>query len=120
MLLGSAVAALSLLVAGPAAAAKTKLPATGIGAGFTGKAAHVYDLYYEHCRHYTWVALAYPRKARNAAQAARIFAGPTRPFQPPAFRGCLAGLGAGQATIDLERLLALIAADDEGGGAASR
>jgi hypothetical protein len=38
-----------------------------------------------------------------------------RPYQPPAFRGCLAGLSAGEATIDLKRLLALIAADDDGG-----
>jgi hypothetical protein len=115
MLLGAGLTVLALLVPGTGAAARTKLPKTGVAAGFTGKAAHIYDLYYEHCRHYTWVALAYPLKAHNAAQAARIFAGPKRPFQPPAYRGCLAGLGAGEATIDLKRLLALIAADDDGG-----
>jgi hypothetical protein len=115
MLLGAALSGLVLLAPAAGATAQAKLPKTGVAAGFRGKSAHIYDLYYEHCRHYTWVALAYPRKARNATDAARIFAGPKRPFQPPAFRGCLAGLGAGEATINLERLLALIAADDDGG-----
>ena len=109
---------LAIGVLGPAALAadaKGKLPRTGNAAGFKGKAAHIYTLYFEHCKHYTWRALAYPLTAHNAAQAALLFAGPPREFRPPAFRGCLAGLSAGEATINVKRLQALIAADDDGG-----
>jgi hypothetical protein len=108
-----ATVAAALLAACAAAAAPSTLPARGSAAGFTGKAAHIYDLYYEHCRHYTFKALAWPRQAGSATQAARMFAGPPRTFQPPAFRGCLAGLRAGKATITVAKLKALAAADDD-------
>jgi len=107
-----ALAAVTLVTA-PATAAAAHAPAKGTAAGFSGKAAHIYDLYYEHCSHYTWKALAWPQRAGNATQAARMFAGPPRTYQPPAFRGCLAGLGAGRATITVAKLVALAAADDD-------
>jgi hypothetical protein len=91
-------------VAPPPAAVPEDLPETGAAAGFGGRAARVYDLYYEHCKHYTYDALAWPQHARDATEAARLYTGPPREFQPPAFRGCLAGLGAGEATIDLKAL----------------
>jgi hypothetical protein len=52
----AAVLTAAVLAAGTSAA---NLPATGAGAGFTGKAAHIYTLYYEHCKHYTYKALAW-------------------------------------------------------------
>jgi uncharacterized repeat protein (TIGR03943 family) len=77
-------------------------------AGFTGRAARVYDRYYEHCKVFTYEALAWPERARNAEEAARMFAGPPRRYQPPAFRGCLDGLEAGEASITLTELFARI------------
>ena len=106
------VAVLAAFVfASTAASAPAAPPASG--AGFTGKAGRIYNLYYEHCKHYTFKALAWPRQAGSPIQAARMFAGPPRTFQPPAFRGCLAGLKAGKATITVAKLKALVAADDD-------
>ena len=107
----AAVVASALVAA--SAAAPARLPPSGSTAGFGGKAARIYDLYYEHCKHYTYKALAWPRHAGSATQAARMFAGPPRTFQSPAFRGCLAGLGAGKATITVAKLVALAAADED-------
>jgi uncharacterized repeat protein (TIGR03943 family) len=89
----------------PPTAARAKAgPKTGKAAGFKGRAARVYDAYYKHCKQFTYDALAWPQRARNETEAARLFAGPPREFQSPAFRGCLAGLNAGEATIDLKTL----------------
>jgi hypothetical protein len=107
----AAVVASSLVAA--SAAAPARLPPSGSAAGLSGKAARIYDLYYEHCMHYTYRALAWPRQAGSQTQAARMFAGPPRTFQAPAFRGCLAGLGAGKATITVAKLVALAAADED-------
>jgi hypothetical protein len=70
-----------------------------------GRAALVYDAYYEHCKHYTYDALAYPQHAGSAVEAARLYAGSPRRYQQAAFRGCLAGLegGDGQITLSVVR-----------------
>jgi hypothetical protein len=72
----------------------------------------VYEAYYRHCRRFTWPALVYPQAARSETEAARKFAGPPRPYQRPAFRGCLAGLRAGEATIDLAEVKRLVEAEE--------
>ena len=77
------------------------------------RAAAVYRTYYEHCRHFTPAALAYPQQATSAVAAARLFAGPPRRFRQPAYRGCLAGLRAGDATVDLKALLASMKEEKE-------
>jgi uncharacterized repeat protein (TIGR03943 family) len=86
----------------------------GLAAGFQGRAANVYDRYFDHCKEYTYEALVYPGKAKGNEEAARVFAGPPREFQPPAYQGCLAGLEADQASIDLRELILRMAGPDEG------
>jgi hypothetical protein len=85
----------------------------GKAAGFAGRAATVYDRYYDHCKRYTYDALAFPAKVADDAAAAKLFAGPPRQFQPPAYRGCLAGLRAGVAFIDLRELKRQLAEEEE-------
>jgi uncharacterized repeat protein (TIGR03943 family) len=82
-------------------------------AGFTGRAARVYRSYYEHCKVFTYEALAWPKRARDAEEAARLFAGPARQYQRPAYLGCLAGLEAGEARITLKELFSRMAAAGE-------
>jgi uncharacterized repeat protein (TIGR03943 family) len=89
-------------------------PPSGESAGFAGRAARVYERYYAHCKVYTYDALAWPEKARNDEDAARLFAGPPRRYQRPAFRGCLDGLRAGEARITLAELFRGIAGSGEG------
>ena len=96
------------------AAGKPKPRTSGEAAGFAGRAARVYERYYEHCKVFTYDALAWPEKARDDEEAARIFAGPPRRYQPPAFRGCLHGLRAGEAHITLAELFRRIAGSGEG------
>jgi uncharacterized repeat protein (TIGR03943 family) len=106
-------------VAGPVAPRRaTTTPArprvSGRDAGFSGRAANVYDRYYDHCKEFTPEALAWPRKARSAEDAASIFAGPPRRYREPAYRVCLAGLQAGEARITLRDLFARMATGAEG------
>jgi len=65
------------------------------------RAQQVYDAYFQHCKEFTYQALAYPRTASDATDAARQYAGPPRQYQQPAFRGCLAGLRLGTPRITL-------------------
>jgi hypothetical protein len=65
------------------------------------RAQQVYDAYFQHCKEFTYQALAYPRTASDATDAARQYAGPPRQYQRPAFRGCLAGLRLGTPRITL-------------------
>ena len=65
------------------------------------RSQQVYDAYFQHCKEFTYQALAYPRTASDATDAARQYAGPPRPYQQPAFRGCLAGLRLGTPRITL-------------------
>ena len=65
------------------------------------RAQLVYDAYFEHCKEFTYDALAFPRTAVDATDAARQYAGPPRKYQQPAFRGCLAGLRSGTPRITL-------------------
>jgi putative membrane protein len=87
---------------------------SGEAAGFAGRAARVYERYFAHCKVYTYDALAWPEKARNDEEAARLFAGPPRRYQRPAFRGCLDGLRTGEARITLAELFRRIARSGEG------
>ena len=61
----------------------------------------MYDAYFQHCKEFTYGALAFPRTASDATDAARQYAGPARQYQRSAFRGCLAGLRAGTPQITL-------------------
>jgi putative membrane protein len=88
-------------------------PPSGELAGFAGRAANVYERYYAHCKEFTYDALAWPERASNADEAARLFAGPPRPLQPAAYRGCVDGLNAGEARITLKELFRRAA---QGGG----
>jgi uncharacterized repeat protein (TIGR03943 family) len=93
---------------------RAKRPApSGERAGFAGRAANVYERYYAHCKEFTYDALAWPQRASNADEAARLFAGPPRPLQPAAYRGCVDGLNAGEARITLKELFRRAA---QGGG----
>ena len=65
------------------------------------RSQQVYDAYFQHCKEFTYQALAYPRTASDATDAARQYAGPPREYQQPAFRGCLAGLQLGTPRITL-------------------
>jgi hypothetical protein len=65
------------------------------------RSQQVYDAYFQHCKEFTYQALAYPRTASDATDAARQYAGPPRQYQQPAFRGCLAGLRLGTPRITL-------------------
>jgi uncharacterized repeat protein (TIGR03943 family) len=87
---------------------------SGREAGFTGRAANVYDRYYDHCKEFTPEALAWPKTARSAEEAASVFAGPPRRYREPAYRGCLAGLRADVARITLRDLFARMAGSGEG------
>ena len=61
----------------------------------------MYDAYFRHCKEFTYQALAFPRTAVDATDAARQYAGPPRRYQQNAFRGCLAGLRLGTPRITL-------------------
>jgi uncharacterized repeat protein (TIGR03943 family) len=91
-----------------------RLPPSGERAGFTGRAGNVYERYYAHCKEFTYDALAWPQRASDAEEAARLFAGPPRPLQPAAYRGCLDGLNAGEARITLKELFRRLAQGGEG------
>lgn len=118
----------STTYAAPAAsaAAETATPAaapaptnalapTGKDAGFSGRAAKVYETYYAHCKVFTYEALAFPKRVKTPEEAARVFAGPPRKFQPPAYRGCLDGLRAGEGRITVADVLkTLVEAAEEG------
>jgi hypothetical protein len=73
----------------------------------------VYDAYFRHCKEFTYRALAFPRTAVDAADAARQYAGPARQYQGSAFRGCLAGLRAGTPTITLADVKRIAAEEAE-------
>jgi uncharacterized repeat protein (TIGR03943 family) len=79
--------------------------ATGREAGYSGRAARVFDDFYSHCTQYTYEALAYPQPVRDAAESARLFVGQPSRFRKAAFDGCLAGLQAGEATITVQSLV---------------
>ncbi len=98
----------------PGRASRTKRPPTGESAGFTGRAANVYERYYAHCREFTYEALAFPARVQTAEEAARLFAGPKREFQPPAYRGCLDGLRAGEARITVVDVIKTLVGNEEG------
>ena len=77
---------------------------TAVPAGTTtepDRAQLVYDAYFRHCKEFTYEALAFPRTAVDATDAARQYAGPPRRHQQSAFRGCLAGLRLGTPRITL-------------------
>ena len=65
------------------------------------RAQLVYDAYFRHCKEFTYQALAFPRTATDATDAARQYAGPPRRYQQNAFRGCLDGLKLGTPRITL-------------------
>ena len=96
----------------------SQVPVTGLGAkaGFSGRGARVYDAYYSHCREFTPGGLIWPQRAASAAQAAKLYAGPPRELQKPAYRGCLAGLEntTGRITVAVARRLAEEEAEEHG------
>jgi hypothetical protein len=95
--------------------ARPKRPATPQNhGGYSGRAGRVYDTYFEHCKEFTYDALAYPKRATGEIDAARMFAGPPRELQPPAYEGCLAGLEADVATITLRDVIQALLGADEG------
>ena len=89
---------------GESAAAEAPAPPPAATATTADRTQLVYDAYFRHCKQFTWQALVYPRAARDETDAARQYAGPPRQYQRPAFRGCLAGLRADAATVDLETI----------------
>jgi hypothetical protein len=76
----------------------------------------VYDAYYSHCREFTPGGLIWPDTASSAAEAAKLYAGPPREFQKPAYRGCLAGLNdsTGRVTVAVAKRLAEEEAEEHG------
>jgi hypothetical protein len=85
-------------VSEPKATAPATIPAASTE---PDRAQLVYDAYFGHCKEFTYEALVFPRTAVDARDAARQYAGPSRPHRRSAFRGCLAGLRAGTPRITL-------------------
>ena len=84
-------------------AAPTIVPVQTVKTATTApdRAQLVYDAYFRHCKEFTYQALAFPRTATDATDAARQYAGPPRRYQQNAFRGCLDGLNLGTPRITL-------------------
>jgi hypothetical protein len=95
------------VAAAPPPPAPAAAQGVGAKAGFAGRAARVYDAYYSHCREFTPAALVWPDEVDGAPAAAKLYAGPPREFQQPAYRGCLAGLRVTSGRFTVARVKAL-------------
>lgn len=113
VLAGGDASSASAASAAPTPAQTTPAP-SGEEVGFRGRAARVYERYYVHCKEFTYEALAFPSRVRTQEEAAKLFAGPPRQFQPPAYRGCLDGLRRGEGRITVADVIKALVAGEEG------